>query len=523
MTRTHVFTTIATELNDVSRILAAIQARQQQMRPAQTDQFVAPRYPLEAAIANLWAEVLHLDQIGVYDNFFTLGGHSLLAVQLLSRLTNQLQITLPLRHVIEAPTVAGMSRLIAAILDGATPEELSPALPDLYAEVILDEAIRPTQPVSEQTTTSKAIFLTGATGFVGAYLLAELLQHTTTADIYCLLRGQDEEEARQRLQQTCHKYQLSSASDPRIIPVVGDLAQPLFGLASDRFDALAQQIDQIFHCGALVNFIYPYSALRAPNVQGTHEVLRLACRGKVKPVHYLSTLAVFHATGYGDRAEFAEHDWPEYPETLADNYDRSKWVAEQIVRLAQQRGLPVTIHRPGQVMGHRQTGIVSTSDMFCAMLQTCIQMGCAPQEDYLVDLTPVDFLSQAIAYLSLRKENWGRVFHYPNPQPMPWRDLVSWLNAAGYPVRFEPYEQWLKRFMELAGQEPSRYALAAFLPMWIEQPINPQALGQQRYGGAATQAALRDAPFACPPVDEHLLTAYFDYFTRSGFLPTPCQ
>jgi acyl carrier protein len=76
------------------------------------ENFVPPRTPLEEVVAGVWAEVLRLEQIGVHDNFFTLGGHSLLATQVIARLREAFQIELPLRHVFETPTVAGLAMTI---------------------------------------------------------------------------------------------------------------------------------------------------------------------------------------------------------------------------------------------------------------------------------------------------------------------------------------------------------------------------------------------------------------------------
>jgi acyl carrier protein len=80
-------------------------------RPELEGVFVAPRTPAEQAMAEIWAQILKMEQIGVHDNFFALGGHSLLATQVVSRLRNTLQVTLPLRSLFENPTVAELSQV----------------------------------------------------------------------------------------------------------------------------------------------------------------------------------------------------------------------------------------------------------------------------------------------------------------------------------------------------------------------------------------------------------------------------
>jgi acyl carrier protein len=72
-----------------------------------TRQHVEPRTALEAVVAGVWSDLLGVEPVGAEDNFFELGGHSLLATQAVSRLRSLLQVELPLRTLLESPTVAG--------------------------------------------------------------------------------------------------------------------------------------------------------------------------------------------------------------------------------------------------------------------------------------------------------------------------------------------------------------------------------------------------------------------------------
>ncbi|MBW4609145.1 MAG: amino acid adenylation domain-containing protein [Hassallia sp. WJT32-NPBG1] len=76
------------------------------------EQFVAPPNPIEQVLADIWAECLDLERVGIHDNFFDLGGHSLLATQIIYKMREAFQVNLPLRSLFDAPTVAGMAERI---------------------------------------------------------------------------------------------------------------------------------------------------------------------------------------------------------------------------------------------------------------------------------------------------------------------------------------------------------------------------------------------------------------------------
>src|SRR5262249_15007759 len=86
-----------------------------QARPPLFEEFVTPNTPMEEILAGIWASVLGIEAVGIYDNFFALGGHSLFAMQVISRLRKALQIDVPLRALFEAPTVADLARYVEMV------------------------------------------------------------------------------------------------------------------------------------------------------------------------------------------------------------------------------------------------------------------------------------------------------------------------------------------------------------------------------------------------------------------------
>jgi amino acid adenylation domain-containing protein/thioester reductase-like protein len=477
----------------------------------------APRTSLETKLTELWADVLHCERVGIHDNFFELGGHSLLAAQLVFRLRDTFQMELPLRCLFEHPTIAGLAQALDEMLCANAPP--AAIVIDLHAEASLDPTIRPESASLEPVTDPAHIFLTGATGFLGAFLLRELLDQTR-ADIYCLVRSPNEREGRRKITGRLEAYELWSYDwGHRIIPVPGDLSLARLGLSTEQFQTMAEKIDVIYHCGAAVNFLQPYQALRPANVVGTQEVLRLASQIKLKPVHYVSTLSVFP---FGDNSEIlSENDRPVSGERLDGGYAQSKWVAERLVMMAQSRGLPVCIYRPGRVSGHSRTGVANTDDVVCQIIKALIQLECAPDLDVWVDLTPVDYVSRAIIHLSRQPESLGKAFHLINPRPLQFDRLVSGIRALGYPLRPVSLDHW-RAAVAGSAHSSSEAALSPLWPLLSEKTTEAYLnAGSRRFDCRNTLDGLVGAQVICPPVDAELLGLYFSYFVQSGFLPPP--
>lgn len=110
-----IFQNIATDLYDPEQVLKAIETQKRRARPEVGASYVAPRNPLEQEMAETWAELLGVEQVGVHDDFFKLGGNSILAVQLLSRVRESFGVEVPLGAIFDVPTVAS---LVVQIVQG---------------------------------------------------------------------------------------------------------------------------------------------------------------------------------------------------------------------------------------------------------------------------------------------------------------------------------------------------------------------------------------------------------------------
>jgi len=418
---------------------------------------------------------------------------------------------------------------------------------ELKPEVSLDPAIRFEAPAAKVTPDPANILLTGATGFLGAFLLHDFLNQTK-GQVHCLIRCSDEDQGRKRIQKIMGNYFPDNGCDvSRITPISGDLSQPLFGLSARDFERLAATVDVVYHNAALVNGLYSYEQLKATNVLGTQEAIRLAASGKLKPLHYVSSISACPLEDTPEPKLVQERDLNDDNGLLYGGYPQSKWVAEQLIVLARSRGLPVCIYRPGIISGDSRTGVWSTTDATCKMIKVSVDSGITPDIDTAMDMTPVDYVSRALIYLSRTPESLGNIYHLANPKPLMAKHLISWIRSFGYPIRRIPYEAWRSEMVTLA-RDSNTNVLSSFAPLfstnvsskipgWMANKlVQSQQSGVDRLISAigsryATQSVRLDCSnttrdlagtsIVCPEIDDRLLNTYFSYFIRIGFLNAP--
>ena len=393
---------------------------------------------------------------------------------------------------------------------------------DLDAEASLDETIVPQPGAAVDLTMEPAtIFLTGITGFVGAFLARDLLEQTD-AMLYCLVRANDAEHGNERIRQNLERYHLwREAYAHHVLPVVGDLKLPLFGLSPEQFVELAHKVDSIYHCGSKLSYVAPYEFLRAANVGGTQEALRLATMGKPKPVHYVSSLGIFLAYQIPEGGqESDELDASKCPDV---GYFQTKYVAERVVRIARSRGIPVTIHRIGLIVGDSQSGVSNSDDFVARMLIGSIEAGVSPDVRNSMDMTPVDYVSAAMVYLSRQQEALGKVFHLLNPHAIQWSTIFDLVAQAGYPTDKLAFNQWVEAVEE--NGNPDTNPLYPLLPFFhINFARRMLGVSDAHYyalGTAQTQKALAASTLRCPPVDKALMDIYLARLVSSNRLRQP--
>jgi amino acid adenylation domain-containing protein/thioester reductase-like protein len=491
--------------------------------------------PTQAGLAALWARLLHRERIGLDDDFFALGGNSLLAAEMLASTQASFRIPAdsvrPLtRCLLRDPTLRGFAAAVRDARSGGLSGDGDQQEIDFAGEAALGVSIRRDGARSRprpQWRSPREILLTGATGFLGAHLLRELLA-ATDARIWCLVRGRDESEALRRIAQAAERYELPAPPPGRVAPLPGDLAQPGLGLPEAQFRTLARDVDIIYHPGALVNFIYPYQELRAANVAGTREVIRLAGEFRGIPLHYVSTTAVLAGLGVEGTRKVTEETPLGYPEQLRMGYVETKYVAEELVRNAGRAGLPVAIYRPLDIVGSIDTGAWSTTTEMCALIRFMTDTGLAPDIDLSLDYVPADVCAAAIRHISVTEGAIGRTYHLASPEHALLGTLVGRLRDRGYRIDDVAFADWVREPARQAALDPS-HPMAAFMPLFVDRggasglTVAEMYLAHvfPSYSRTNTERALRGSGIAFPPVNGQLIDRNIDRLMESGYLSSP--
>ncbi|HWB94941.1 MAG TPA: AMP-binding protein, partial [Puia sp.] len=306
--------------------------------------YEAPRNPTEEILVSIWQDVLGRQRIGIKDDFFALGGHSLLAVKVVTMANKALSSPIAIRNLFTYPTIDQLSRYI---VEPELFRKEESKLIDLASESHVDIDLDAIHYLARHALPPQKILLTGATGFVGAYIMAALLRATSTT-LFCLVRAKGDKTAGQRIMANLEAYGLGDpAFESRIVPVRGDLADPGLGIDGARYDELAQTVDHIYHVAAHMDLQSSYSQLKPANVGSVIELIRLASTARLKKLIYASTLAIFSGGREGIRYEIDPIDDERH--ARAFGYSGSKWVAEKILLDTMARGLPAQVHRLGLI------------------------------------------------------------------------------------------------------------------------------------------------------------------------------
>jgi amino acid adenylation domain-containing protein/thioester reductase-like protein/non-ribosomal peptide synthase protein (TIGR01720 family) len=373
----------------------------------------------------------------------------------------------------------------------------------------------------DQRLEPSRILLTGATGFLGSYLLRELLRQTR-AQVYCLIRGESRDEALQRISERLQWYFPDDDYDTdlsRVNPIAGDIRSPQLGLSSDEYHQL-RSIDTIFHAAADVRLIGNPRELFETNVAGTRNILALTTEGKAKQLHHISTLSVVGNSTNSPNMSFSENDL-DIGQQFNNPYEESKFEAEKLVKEAVSSGVHAVIYRFGNIAADSITGKFQTNiaqNRIYLSLKSFIQTGLAPYLPHTrVSFSYVDVVAKGIVALSLLPSTQGQVFHVENSNKISYYDLLRVLQSFGYSIMLLNPDEYVRRTSSYGQDHEHLYSRNS---IWGHQELNQEASGIE-IDSSRTEAALKQLKIEFPPYSTRWLRKMNQHCINVNFLKAP--
>lgn len=464
-------------------------------------------------------------QIDFDDNtlFTDLGTNSLTVVEMINKLEHQSGIEIDIRQITSALTVNDLAQHIQLILRGEKHSVL-----DLSKECVLAEDIRLQQNYTVSPEQCHNIFLTGSTGFLGAYLIRSLIRQSKDekVTVFCHVKAENQQKAMERIISNMQFFHCwDEKFEDNIVAVLGDLKKPHLGIEDSLYMTLCNTIDVVYHNGAVLNFLFPYNQLKQTNVNGTVECLRFACAGKPKYFHYVSSYSVYDNPSHFNKTVL-ETDPLRSFEGYFLGYSETKWVAEKLVSEASARGLRATLYRPGEITASLKENVWKMEDMISRTIVGCIQMNAAPDIDIDLPLTPVDYVSDAIIHISRQTSAIGKCFNLTNKNPINFKTINQYTKTAGYQIEIVPYTVWTEKLVATSFEEN---VLSILTRLFIDKRKDGEGL-TERYGNRQahmditnTETLLKNSKIKCPTIDEKIFHNYLEIFSKMGYIPKITQ
>ena len=294
----------------------------------------------ELQLKRVWEKTISRDistfhSVDPSTNFFHIGGNSLLLVKLQSMIRETFNVALPLLSLFDVSTLGEMATKIQNSVSVSTLDwerETSVSKSALVKEAVISSVDRSSPPKA----VGRTVVLTGATGYLGKYLLQQLDADSTVSKVVCIaVRSTGDDQAREL-----------PVKSSKALAYTGDLTAPLLGLSRSDFANLARDADTIIHCGARRSFWDNYHQLRKVNFVATREIVKLAFARRI-PIHFTSSAGVMHLAGSAEpKIEAGSVSAYLPPVDGSDGYVASKWASEKYLENAcRELDIPITINR----------------------------------------------------------------------------------------------------------------------------------------------------------------------------------
>lgn len=471
--------------------------------------YVPPVAANEKILCHLLEELLHMERVGIQDDFFEIGGDSLTAIEYTAKAHSE-GIDFALQNVFDYPTV----RLLCDFLDKGKASKIHYMVSNFEKyQKLLDRNV-----IEESFVPVKRdlgnILLTGATGFLGVHVLDHLMREEE-GKIYCLVRSDRNGCSCERVYKTLQYYfgnQYDAEIGNRIILIDGDIEK------ENLSENMPKDVQTVIHTAASVSHYGAYEIFHRVNVEGTRHIVNYAMSAGSRLIH-ISTLSVSGSKMPDD--EFFDETSLYVGQSLDNVYIHSKFEAELVVYNAILEGLDAKVIRVGNLTSRAKDYKFQPNYMqnaFLSRLKAVLEFGIFP--DYLMPLD-LEFSSVDLTAEGILKIAWYAdrqcVFHLNNNRFINFERFLELVEELGISVKVTDGAEFNDALEQTMQDAKTEYIFKAFQNDMDEQGrlVYPD---NNRIVNKFTVWFLRKVGFQWNEIDMVYMKGYINYFREIGYL-----
>ena len=373
-----------------------------------------------------------------------------------------------------------------------------------------------------------SILLTGATGFLGCHILAQLLDEPSKIEyVFCTMRTKANISAKQRLLNKVHFYfgdKYDSQFNKYVKIVEGDISEKNFGLSEDDYSFVQNNVDILIHSAANVKHYGKYSTFEKINVTGTKNVIEF-CKKTNIPIHYISTMTV--SGNYLLKQNQSSTPFDENTFYTGQNFDqnvysKSKLIAESLIIEAISNGQTATIYRIGDLTGRYSDGVFQENinqNAIYLRLKSILEIGYVSKSilNNNLEFSPVDYAAKAVKTLIWSNNNKNRIFHIYNPNLIKTEKLLDFIGDSNYLITILNKDDFAELIQTLSNSKETQDKILGIITDFTEDKdlIYNYTIKQNNN---ITCEYLKKLGFEWPIIDSKYLQELLDYMKKVNFI-----
>lgn len=478
---------------------------------------VKPSNEFERVLCKILKQILHIDEIGIEDDFFELGGDSLYAIEYVAK-AHTSGIDFNLQNVFDYPTIAQLEKFLHDGIENKTVYQKS----DFEKYQYIFEKNQIENDFIPVRRNLGNVFLTGATGFLGSHVLGELLEKET-GHIYCLVRGENQIKATERLYNIIKYYydeRYLSILDERITVVCGDITQ------KESFIHTTDEIHTVIHTAASVKHYGSYQYFNNMNVNGTKNVVDFAKSKNARMIH-ISTLSVSGNSLADDFSVYRSAEEKMFYESsfyigqpLDNVYVRSKFEAEKVVYDAMLDGLDTKVIRVGNLTNRESDYKFQPNyknNAFLTRVKAILEFGMFP--DYLMylyaEFSPIDKTAEGVIKIAQYADKQN-IFHLNSNKPIYFDQFLKVVQSLNISMKIVDGNTFIKSLEDTMRQSGREYIFEA-----VQNDMDKAGKlvydSNIRIMNDFTLWFLKKVGFEWNQTDETYIDGYINYFRELGY------